>query len=296
MAAARRRPPDPGRLLGRGDDDLPGPREPADHGSGRRPGGGDPLCLQPPLHEPPAGAARRPPGRARPADGAGQAHLRWVGGQRGGAAARAQLPHRTRRRRPLAGDLAGSGLPRGDHGGPGAERPAHPAAPARRLPGAPPAPAAEQLALRPDRPGRSRRSRRGPRRGGSGDRRRGLLRARRRRRVARPCRAGSVLGRLGGTSRPVRIPRLLRRGRQRGRPGRQLVRRRATPDRARHRHDRQEPRRGPRSGRGDAVQRPGLRGDRGREPRVRPRSHLGRRAPAVRRRSRGGRRDRRDEA
>ena len=217
----------------------------------------------------------------RPADGPGQAHLRWVGGQRGRAATRSQLPHRTRRRRPLAGDLAGSGLPRGDHGRPGAERPAHPAAPARRLPGAPPASAAEQLALRPDRPGCSRRSRRGPRRGGSGDRRRGLLRARRWRRVARPCRAGPVLGRLGGTSRTVRIPRLLRRGRQRGRPGRQLVRRRATPDRARHRHDRQEPRRGPRSGGSDAVQRPGLRGDRGREPRVRPRSHLGRRAPAV---------------
>ena len=158
-------------------DDLPGCHaNPRDHGSWPPPRrGGDPLCLTPDHFHETARRSCSPTAWSRLAPPIARVKLTSGGSEANEAAlrARSQLPRRAWRRRPLAGDLAGSGLPRGDDGSPGAERPANSAAPARRLPGAPPSFAAEQLALRPDRPGRSRRSRPGPRRGGSGDRRRG---------------------------------------------------------------------------------------------------------------------------
>ena len=297
MAAARRRAPDPGRLLGRGDDDLPGPREPAITEAAAAQAAAIPYAYNHHFtNRPQELLADRLVALAPPM---ARVKLTSGGSEANEAALRLarELPHRARRRRPLAGDLAGSGLPRRDHGRPGAERPAAPCS-ARTATTWRPTCTCRRAAGASTRPARALSTistRSSPRQEPET--------------VAavfcEPVGGAALPGHVppdrfwagpGGTSRPVRIPRLLRRGRQRGRPDRQLARGRAASDRARHRHDRQEPRRGPRSGRGDAVQRPGLRGDRGREPRVRPRSHLGRRAPAVRGRPRGGRRDRRHEA
>ena len=94
----------------------------------------------------------------------------------------------------------------------------------------------------------------------------------------------------------ARVPDLLRRGRHRDRPRRELARRTPAADRARHRRGRQGARRRLRAARGGPGPAGGVRRDRSGVARVRPRAHVGRRAAAVGRRARGARPDRRARA
>ena len=92
-------------------------------------------------------------------DGAGAVRLRRVRGERDGAAARAAVPRRTRRHRPLARDLAGAGLPRLHDGDARADRPPGGPGAVHAVPRLPPPHPAVDLADRPDRRGRPRRAR-----------------------------------------------------------------------------------------------------------------------------------------
>src|SRR5437773_2221322 len=113
-------------VSGRSHGDEPRPRC-ARSDPGRSPAGGeDRLLLHGPLHQRADGAARRTADHHdRAGDGARPFRLQRLRGQRGRAAARPLVSRRSRRRRAVACDLAGAGLPRLDDGDPGADR-AHP--------------------------------------------------------------------------------------------------------------------------------------------------------------------------
>ena len=173
-------------------------------------------------HQPGAGAARARAGRG----GARGVQPRALHDQRGrrqrdGDPARPQLPRRARRAAALAGDLAGAGLPRPDDGDARADRPARAAAArsSRTSPRhlhIPPS----TLALRPDRRGGPRGARPGARGGRSRERVGVLLRADQRRRAPRLHPAAAVLGGPRRAPRAARLPRVLRRGRDRRGPHR----------------------------------------------------------------------------
>ena len=92
-----------------------------------------------------------------------------------------------------------------------------------------------------------------PRGGGTGDRRRLLLRTRERGSASRLRSAGSLLARPGRAPRRARVPDLLRRGGHRDGPGGELARRPPATDRARHRRGREGARRRLRAARRRAL-------------------------------------------
>ena len=157
--------------------------------------------------------------------------------ERDGDPDRSQLPRRARRDRAMAGDLAGAGVPRPDAPDPRAHRPSGDARSVRALPAPAPAHPAEHLAIRPLRRSGPRRAGRGARRGGSRERLRLLLRADQRRRSPRVHAAPSFLGRTGRAARTTWLPRVLRRGGDRRRPHRAMVRGRRDGVHARHHRD-----------------------------------------------------------
>ncbi len=122
--------------------------------------------------------------------------------------------------------------------------------------------------------------------GGPRDGRRVLLRAGERGGAPRRLAPGSVLEGPRGAPGRARVPDLLRRGRERDRPRRELARRGPAADRARHRRDREGARRRLRAARRGALSSARLRRDRSRVARVRPRPHVGRRAAVLGRRAR----------
>ena len=235
------------------------------------------VLLQPPLHERTAGTPGGSPARGRGArDGSGPARLGRLGGERDRVAARSALPRRARRHPALAGDLAGAVLPRVDDGHAGAHRPRRAQAPYEPYLAShlhiPPStwrtdPTGEAALAELDRLLEE---------AGPETRRRVLLRT-----GWCGCAAGrratrSVLGGPRGTPCGARVPDLLRRSRDRHRPGGELARRGSAADRAGHRRDREGTRRRLRAARRGPLPPARLRRDRSRLARVRPGAYVGR--------------------
>ena len=288
----RGRPPVPRRDERRLDGGDPGPR-PARHHR-RRAGTGRDARLRPQRtpHQPGAGAPRRGARRRR----ARGVHPRAVHGERrrrerDGDPDRPQLSRRARRHRPMAGDLARTGVPRPDDADAGAHRSSRDARPVRSLSAATSAHPSEHVALRPVRRGRTRGVGPGAGGGGSGERLRVLLRGDQRRRAPGLHTARSVLGGARGAARPLRVPRVLRRGRDGGRTDRSLVRGSGDGVRPRHHRDREGARRGVRGDRRRSRPRARVRGVRPGLASLHPRPHVGRCAARMRRRARRPRGD-----
>ena len=256
LAHHDRRPPDPGCVLGRRDGRVPRPRGAGDR---RRP---------PPIKPNASRTSTTTTSRASRRNdwpiallevvAPGMARVRLVsgrlGGERDGAAARPAVPRRARRHRALARDLAGAVVPRVDDGDARAERPARAPGAVHPLPGvAPPHPALD-VALRPDAARRRWRSSTGYSR-----------RPDRETVAAFFCEPVSAAA-LPGASPPdrfwkgleerrerARVPDLFRRGRDRDRPRGDLAGGGSAADRARHRRDREGPRRRLRAARSGAL-------------------------------------------
>src|SRR5438128_575824 len=290
VAEHHRRSAHPRRLLGRRHGLVSGAWRAGDRRGGCGAGRRDLVLLQPPLHERAAGASGRPTVAGRGAgDGADPVRVRWFRGERDRPAARAAVPRGAGRDGPLAGDLARAGLPRVHDGNAGAERPPHAPGAVHPVPRGPSAPPAIDVAVRSERPGCAPAAGRPPGRSRAGDDRSLLLRARERGSAARILATGGFLARPGRAAEGPRVPDLPRRGGHRDGTHRDLARRPSAADPARHRGHREGPRRGIRAARRGLLHARGLRRDRSRLARIRPRAHLGRRPGILRRRLGGGR-------